>query len=271
MEQSHSNPLVNISVTDAYWDGVDLYIAYHISPVDPNHSIRVDCDSPVHDHYRPIESADIQLASVDLLRIAITDHATGAITRPHHCGSNWVYEADGSLSVFNSFTLNSMSGSATVSIPISVMLLDSGEQFDSMLHYQLPVLADPVAEHEHDWLPATCTSPMICSICGRSEGWLGNHNFQFSEDYNGYSTCTGCGYVKNWSLGIPSGVTLQPGDTSDHVFVLHMQLKELGFLTVPFSNTYDDATVEAVKAFQESQGLIPDGICGLTTMEKLFP
>jgi len=270
MEQSHSDPLVNVFVTDAYWDGVDLSIAYHVAPVDPGHSIRVDYDYPGYDGYRPVESSDIQLQQIDLSRITITDHETGEITRPHRCSFDWAYEADGSLSVFTSFALNSMSESATVSIPISLILLDTGEQFDSMLHYQLPVLEDPVAEHEHDWLPPTCVGPMICSICGRSGDSLGDHNFQFSEDFEGYSTCTECGYVKNWSQGIPSGVTLHPGDTSDHVFVLHMRLRELGFLFTTISNTYNDATVEAVKAFQESQGLLSDGICGLETIQKLF-
>ena len=270
MEQSHSNPLVNVSVTDAYWDGVDLSIAYHVSPVDPNHSIRVDCDSPAHDHYRPIESADIQLDSVDLLRIAITDHETGAITRPHHCGSNWVYEADDSLSVFNSFTLNSMSGSATVSIPISVMLLDSGEQFDSILHYQLPVLDDPVAEHEHEWLPATCGSPTICTICGRGDNELGDHNYQLSPNETCF-VCIVCGVdISRYSMTNPT-FTLKPGDASNIVLTLNHRLSELGYYSGILHGKYDDATTQAVKAFQESVGMIADGICTPETLRKLFP
>ena len=271
LSQSHTSAHINVTVTDAYWDGVDLSFACHVSPVDPDQLIRIDDYWPEHEHYRPIEDADILLHYPDLRNMMITDDESGVITRPHHYASNWVYEDDDSLTLFISFPLNSMEKPATVSIPFSLTLTATGEQFDSVLHCQLPALADPVTAHEHVWKPATCTSPKTCAICRRSEGTLGPHDFQSSEDFDEYSVCTRCGYVKNWSHGIPSGVTLHPGDTSDYVFVLHMHLRELGFLDVPFSNTYDDATVEAVKAFQESQGLLTDGVCGLATMEKLFP
>ena len=270
MVQSHSNPLVNVSVTDAYWDGLDLSIVYHVSPVDPGHSIRVDYDYPNPEFYRPIESSDIQLNMIDLSRIAITDRETGEITRPHHCSFDWAYEADGSLSVFTSFTLYSMSESSTVSIPISLMLLDTGEQFDSILYYQLPVLDDPVAEHEHEWLPATCVSPTICTICGRGDNLLGDHNYQLSQDETCF-VCIVCGVETSRYAMTDLTFTLKPGNSNNIVLTLMQRLSELGYYSGILHGKYDDATTQAVKAFQESVGIIADGICTPETLRKLFP
>lgn len=269
LKQSHSNPLVTATVTDAYWDGVQLSVAYRVSPVVYGQVIRNDCDIPAHDHYLPVEAADIQLCSFELDTIAITDEESGEIIRPNRCSSNWFCEEDGSMSVFHSFPLNSMSKSASVSIPLSLMMIATGERFESTLNFQLPVLDDPIAEHEHVWLPASCCSPKICSVCQRYEGDLGHHDFHPSED-GSHFVCVVCTVTMS-KPAYPQSIPLKPGDGSNYVINLQNRLHELGFYSGLHSGKYDDETTEAVKAYQESQGLDPDGICDTSTLELLFP
>ncbi len=64
---------------------------------------------------------------------------------------------------------------------------------------------------------------------------------------------------------IPAGRALSPGGKDERVSALRERLG------VPASedSTYDDALVEAVKAFQKSKGLRPDGIVGGNTVAAL--
>lgn len=271
-QESHSNPLVTASVTDAYWDGVKLSVACLVAPVNAGQIIRSDCDEPTHHHYLPTEAADLQLNfSGTSDTVTITDTETGEIIQLMRLGSNCFCEEDGTLSVFYSIPLNSMSTSIAVSIPISITHLASGELVESVLRFRLPVVTDPIAEHEHQWEPATCISPKTCTICQRYEGELGDHQFQPSPNFPELSVCPVCKLVRNWSLGIPSDIVFQPGDDHEYVQVLQRHLKERGYLSFYFSNSYDDATMEAVKAFQQEHGLEPDGICDSETLLALFP
>lgn len=273
VSHTHSDPYISISVVDAYWDGVDLSIACHISPVDSAHAIRIDCSYPEHEHYRLMEDADILLdyGIGQANPITITDNASGASTRAYRCSSNWIYEEDESLTLLLSLPLNSMTNPSTVSIPFSAVLTANDETSSSMLQCSLPALTDPIAAHEHDWQPANCTSPMICTICGRSEGGLGEHDYQPSEDFPELSVCTHCRHIRKWrSHGIPSSVTLQPGDQNDYVLLLRLRLLELGLIRGA-SDLYDASTFQAVKAFQKSAGLPLSGVCDAATIEKLFP
>ena len=113
------------------------------------------------------------------------------ITRPLGYSSSWVYDEDSSLTFMHSFTLNSMEEAVGISIPLTNTLTADGTQESAMLHCTLPAMADPVAAHQHDWLPATCVSPMTCSICGRTEGSLGEHDFQPGPGEN-QETCPIC-------------------------------------------------------------------------------
>ncbi len=270
MEQSHSNPLVSISVVDAYWDGVQLSIAFQVSSSVPGQIIRVDSDCPEHDHYRPVEEADILMHSPDPRYVMITNDENGEITRPHQCGGNWIYEDDDSLTFFLSLPLNSMSERAIVSIPFSFTLTVTGEVFDSVLYYQLPVLNNPVAEHEHVWLPASCVTPKICAHCGRSEGELDAHRYQLSQDGSCF-VCMVCAVeMSRFPMTNPT-FTLAPGDGSNIVLTLQHRLSELGYYYGVLHGKYDDATTQAIKAYQEDNGLVADGICGHETLRKLFP
>lgn len=189
LQQNHTSTRLNATVVDAYWDGKTLSIAYRITAVDPALTVRMPCDSPSHEHYHPTADADILLAMPDFINITVNNE----ITRPMSSSSNWVYEDDGAITLMHSFAVNDMSEAIAISLPISNTLTsDSSEEF-AMLHCILPAMTDPIAEHEHNWLPATCVSPMTCSICGRTEGGLGEHDFQ-PKACNTTRTCPICTY-----------------------------------------------------------------------------
>ncbi len=63
--------------------------------------------------------------------------------------------------------------------------------------------------------------------------------------------------------------TLNKGDKGDAVKTLQKRLKELGYYTLTPDGEYGSRTVEAVKAFQEKNGLTVDGVVGTTTLTKL--
>ena len=64
--------------------------------------------------------------------------------------------------------------------------------------------------------------------------------------------------------------TLQKGDTGDAVFKLEEALAMQGFFDAWPDSTYDDATINGVKAFQEAHGLKADGIAGDETQSRIF-
>jgi len=67
----------------------------------------------------------------------------------------------------------------------------------------------------------------------------------------------------------PDYGTVQAGDKGDLVVQVQDCLVQMGFLD-EITGVYDDATVEAVKAFQSANGLTPDGKCGPMTLQVLF-
>ncbi len=268
LRQNHNSKYLNAAVVDAYWDGLKFSVAYHVSPTDPGQSIQMKCLYPEHAHDQPAEDADILLYEPEFINI--TDDETGEITRPLQWASDWVYEEDGSLTALISFPLYSMSQPASISIPIFNTLTSSEDLYRSMLHCYPPTLTDPIAEHEHKWAPAICVRPKTCTICNRTEGDLGYHNFQPSEDEE-MLICVVCGSDMKRPFHIPQTVTLRTGDYNNFVMVLLLRLHDLGYYNGIFSGMYDDATCEAVKAYQKSQALNPDGVCRPETLKKLFP
>lgn len=66
---------------------------------------------------------------------------------------------------------------------------------------------------------------------------------------------------------VPEGALLKPGEVDERVSVLRRRLEVVG--TDEAANTYDEALVSAVKAFQEENGLTPDGILGPRTLIAL--
>jgi hypothetical protein len=63
--------------------------------------------------------------------------------------------------------------------------------------------------------------------------------------------------------------TLKPGDTGAQVTALQRALASLGFSTGKVDGQYGPATETAVKGFQRSVKLTPDGIVGPATLAKL--
>ena len=63
--------------------------------------------------------------------------------------------------------------------------------------------------------------------------------------------------------------TIGPGSKGDDVLQVQDCLIDLGYLQRT-TGTYDDATIEAVKAFQRDNGLTADGLAGKRTLELLF-
>lgn len=57
--------------------------------------------------------------------------------------------------------------------------------------------------------------------------------------------------------------------TGDDVTALQTQLLELGYPLARVDGIFGDATAQALRSFQRDYGLIPDGICGPTTLRAL--
>jgi len=63
--------------------------------------------------------------------------------------------------------------------------------------------------------------------------------------------------------------TVRPGDRGEIVVEIQDCLIQLGYLE-EITGVYDDATVEAIKAFQRANKLTPDGTAGSKTLSLLF-
>lgn len=267
MQQHHNSKRLDATVVDAYWDGLEMSVAYRVAPVDPSLVIRMRCANEVHTHYQPAVEADILLYEPEF--IYVTDEAGNSII-PYRFSTDWCYEEDGSITVFVRFPHYDMSQPDSISIPIFNYLTAAKDNALSMLHFSQPILADPVAGHEHDWTAATCVSPKLCTICGRTEGGLGYHDFQPAEDSDRL-VCPICTNEIARPFNIPDTTTLIPGDYNNFVIALQRRLTELGYYAGPISGMYDDATAQAVTAYQEIEGLPATGVCDPDTHIKLIP
>ncbi len=68
----------------------------------------------------------------------------------------------------------------------------------------------------------------------------------------------------------PPTKTLRPGDKDEEVMLLQQRLKDLGYYTGNITGVYNDATTEAVKAFQKKSSLEQDGVLGPITRTVLY-
>ena len=261
MRQHHNSKYLNAEVIDAYWDGLELSIAYRVTPANPTLTLQMESDGT---------DADIQLYEPEFINITNSNDPEGSITRPHSLFCTWQYEGNGTITVFVSFPHYDMSKADSISIPIFNKITSTQEISLSMLHFYQPTLPDPIAAHEHAWIPANCVSPKACTVCGRTEGDLGYHDFQPTEDETRLA-CIVCTQSIVKPFNIPATTTLVPGDYNNFVLALQLRLSELGFYTGPFSAMYDEATTEAVKAYQESAGLPAHGNCDPETTKSILP
>jgi len=73
-----------------------------------------------------------------------------------------------------------------------------------------------------------------------------------------------------WGPKIPAGRALRPGQSNDRVLAMRARLNALGYEGIEGdSPRYDEALVEAVKAFQADNTLTADGIVGPQTLTAL--
>ena len=71
------------------------------------------------------------------------------------------------------------------------------------------------------------------------------------------------------TIAVPE-VSLRSGDTGTDVKTVQKQLKKLGYYKGTIDGKYGKTTVNAVKAFQEANGLTADGVAGQATYALLF-
>lgn len=69
---------------------------------------------------------------------------------------------------------------------------------------------------------------------------------------------------------VPPTDTLRRGDKGEQVKSLQQRLTDLGYYTGKISGTYNEATENAVKAFQKKSSLDDDGVCGPVTRTVLY-
>lgn len=177
LEQTHDSELLNIRVVDAYWDGAKLSMAINFAPKDAALSFALYCQ-----HYEDQAEHVCRNENNDLLLNLFADDLPSVTigmeeAKPHHCSYDYYFEEDGSITVMYGLPMNDMSQPVNITDSLQVYLRSTGVTEDVSLRCYLPVLADPIAPHEHDWEPATCVSPKFCRICGRTDGKLGEHDF----------------------------------------------------------------------------------------------
>ena len=68
---------------------------------------------------------------------------------------------------------------------------------------------------------------------------------------------------------IANGEYLCRGDRGEQVTLIQQRLKELGY-KVKVTGKYDETTVQAVKAFQDNNNVLPDGVVGIKTLSKMY-
>ena len=182
----HTSHRLIVKVTDAYWDGAQLYVAYNIQSLDKDERIAMHCFSPHHAHYDYQAYADIMVESPPYIIVTEGEN----ISHTSSYTIDWVCESDGSLTVMVAFQENAVSDQLDFTIPI-INVRKNRSPESAYLHFTLPSLPDPVAGHTHDWEPSTCVSPRRCTICNRTAGDLGEHDFQ-PGPAEGQYTCPIC-------------------------------------------------------------------------------
>ncbi|MDR1263752.1 MAG: peptidoglycan-binding protein, partial [Oscillospiraceae bacterium] len=64
--------------------------------------------------------------------------------------------------------------------------------------------------------------------------------------------------------------TLRSAMTGDDVYKLQQHLIDMGYMSGTVSGYYDGRTTEAVKAFQQRNGLTADGVAGAATQQRIY-
>jgi peptidoglycan hydrolase-like protein with peptidoglycan-binding domain len=85
------------------------------------------------------------------------------------------------------------------------------------------------------------------------------------------STLSGSGYaqIAPQDYGSPYGSVLQSNDQGNAVVDLQQRLSGLGYYHGPVTGYFDTSTQEAVRQFQQANGLAADGVVGAATISAL--
>lgn len=253
----HTSKLLDITVVDAYWDGLEFYVAYRIGVPGGEKTVQMEADGT---------QADYLLIKPHY--VVLTD-AQGKLKEPDHYAVDWVNETDGAVTIMVQFQCYDMMSYESITVPVYCKEGTKGDTVTAYLHIVPDKLDDPLNTCEHAWAPATCLRVKICTLCGRTEGEPAPHEYLLSDDGT-KMTCRICGKQLNKPTFIPQGKDLRPGEEGVFVLALQLRLNEEGYYAGAYTGVYDEETKQAVMAYQETVGIIPDGICGMYTVEHLF-
>lgn len=221
LTQESTSEWLDAHVQDAYWDGTTLSVSIYLTAKDTEtpfaleYDIGADGESFDRIWLSDAEGNSNQMALADWLngRTAIllrdpeiTVEAAGE-EKPW-TSLDYVHELEeNAVVMLLQIPVNDMTAGGQAVITLDSVKLyptdgedaaterwlaqQPGEIESATLTVNLPVLSDPVAEHTHDWTASTCVRRSTCTICGRTTGSLGEHDFQPGPDEGQY-TCSVC-------------------------------------------------------------------------------
>lgn len=224
LTQGCTSQWLDATVQDAYWDGTELSVSIYVTPRDKStpfamlYDIGLDgesfdtiwlTDAAFNSNMMPVEQWRNGRTGILLCDPEVTLAIKGTEDTSWRSLDYIHIPEENAVVLMLQMPVNSLTAGGQMVIRLDSVLShpgdpedaanrrwqaqESGETESATLSVYLPALTDPIAEHEHNWLPATCVSPMTCSICGRTEGGLGEHDFQ-PKACNTTRTCPICTY-----------------------------------------------------------------------------
>lgn len=223
--QTSTSEWLDVAVQDAYWDGYTLSLTIRATAKDAAtpfamlYDIGVDGETfdmiwlsdAKNSNRMPVEDwldgrTGILLRDPGLTFLSATE------TINHWASLDFIHVVEeNAVILMLQLPVNDMSEGADITIQLNSAKLYPGDPEDAAsdrlyhrtsgetefaeLVLELPAMEKPFPEHECEYTPATCQSPMVCSICGRYEGWPGEHDFQPSS-IEGQEACTVCGLTR---------------------------------------------------------------------------
>ena len=145
---------------------------------------------------------------------------------------------------------------------------DTGAQV-TVLQHALNVLGFSVGKADGNYGPKTVAEVTAFQKAAglKADGIAGTKTLQALAARSGSSSSASSPNSPG-TFDAPTA-TLKPADTGAQVQTLQRELNGLGYTVGSIDGTYGPATVSAVKAFQQANGLTPDGVVGSKTLAAL--
>jgi peptidoglycan hydrolase-like protein with peptidoglycan-binding domain len=145
---------------------------------------------------------------------------------------------------------------------------DTGSQV-TVLQHALNVLGYSVGKADGNYGPKTVAQVKAFQTAAglKADGIAGTKTLQALAARSGSSSSSSSATAPG-TFDAPS-TTLKPADTGAQVQTLQRELNGLGYTVGTIDGTYGPATSSAVKAFQQANGLTPDGVVGSKTLAAL--